>query len=77
MGHYRSEMGYEAEDAAREKRKQKRQTKMVAYIKKDIKERGIERVLADILDDPSFYKIGIALLDHYQHEAAMQDRNDT
>jgi hypothetical protein len=59
MGHYRSEMGYEAEDAAREKRKQKRQTKMAAYIKKDIKERGIERVLADILDDPSFYKIGM------------------
>lgn len=58
MGHYRSEMGYEAEDAELASRHENRMTKMAEAIEADVKKRGIGRVLAEILDSPIHYKIG-------------------
>ena len=55
MGHYASEMGYSDEQYVTEK--QKRLAERVAYIKADIAARSIEEVLADILTDPTLYKI--------------------
>lgn len=57
MGHYRSEMGFEDEDERRAFEKERRHNERAAYIKKDIGERGIEHVLADILSDPLLYRI--------------------
>lgn len=57
MGHYRSEMGFEAEDERRAKSHAAQQERRASYIKKDIKKRGIEHVLADILDDKTSYSI--------------------
>lgn len=57
MGHYRSEMGYEAEDERRAKEAAKRRKALVKKIKDDIAKRGIEEVLADIVIDPQMYRI--------------------
>lgn len=57
MGHYRSEMGFEAEDERRAKAREAQQKKRAAYIKADIEKRGIENVLADIIDKDSWYSV--------------------
>lgn len=57
MGHYRSEMGFEAEDARREKEQNSQHDRRAAYIKADIEKRGIEHVLADIVSDRTLYSI--------------------
>lgn len=59
MGHYRSEMGYEEEDAKREKWKAERLARMTVGIEADVKKRGIAAVLADILESPLHYKLGV------------------
>jgi hypothetical protein len=59
MGHYRSEMGYEEEDARRADLKAERMARITANIDADVKERGIAIVLAEILDDPFLYKLGV------------------
>ncbi len=56
MGHYRSEMGFEREDQEREKRRVKALADLAKGIKADIKKRGIDKVLADILTDISAYR---------------------
>ena len=50
-------MGYEAEDERRARNHEEQQKRRAAYIKADIKKRGIEHVLADIVDDPTMYSI--------------------
>lgn len=57
MGHYRSEMGLEHEDRQTAQRAEERRRKTVRRIQDDIKARGIEEVLADIVLDPTTYKI--------------------
>lgn len=57
MGHYRSEMGFEREDEERAKRKAAELARLAKGIKADIKKRGIENVLADILTNPGLYKL--------------------
>jgi hypothetical protein len=57
MGHYRSEMVSQEDEDRRINSHEKQQKKRAAYIKRDIEKRGIERVLADILDDPTMYSI--------------------
>lgn len=56
MGHYRSEMGFEEQDRREAEAKEKAFARRISYIKEDIKKRGIEYVLADIVTDPSRYK---------------------
>lgn len=55
MGHYRSEMGFEAEDRKAAERREAQHKKLVGYIHRDIKNRSIELVLADIVTDPKEY----------------------
>ena len=57
MGHYRGEMVSDEEAEKEEAEKQKRHLKLAQYISRDIKKRGLESVLADILADPTLYKI--------------------
>lgn len=57
MGHYRSEMGLEDQDRRDEERRAKRRAKAIATIKADIKKRGIEEVLTDIVLDAQLYRI--------------------
>lgn len=57
MGHYRSEMGYEDEDRREAERAEKRRKSLVEKIKADIKKRGTAEVLADIVIDPTMYKM--------------------
>ena len=47
MGHYRSEMGYEARDKEELSIKEKKIQKRTAKIQKMIDEKGIARVLAE------------------------------
>lgn len=56
MGHYRSEMGYEDADRKAAERREAERLGLIIYIKKDIRKRGLETVLADIILDPSGYK---------------------
>ncbi len=49
MGHYRSEMGYEEKDAAREAFAAVMKKEGVDKIKKMIKKEGLESVLYDII----------------------------
>lgn len=56
MGHYRSEMGFEQEDKERAERKAKALADLAKGIKADIKKRGIEKVLADIVTDAAAYR---------------------
>lgn len=51
MGHYRSEMGYEEEDKREIKEQRKRLKSIETHIEKEIKKKGIARVLAEIVDD--------------------------
>ena len=53
MGHFRSEMGYEAEDAAEAARRAKTRERVAKALKKRIAEQGLEYVLADIVLHPS------------------------
>jgi hypothetical protein len=57
MGHYRSEMGYEEQDRREAEEKERRRKKVASAIKADIKKRGIENVLADIVLDPQMFLI--------------------
>jgi hypothetical protein len=57
MGHYRSEMGYEEQDRREAEEAARRHAKLAKAIKSDIKKRGIETVLADIVLDMSMYRI--------------------
>jgi len=57
MGHYRSEMGFEEQDRREAERKAEALAKLAKGIKGDIKKRGIENVLADIVTDPGFYRL--------------------
>lgn len=59
MGHYRSEMGFETEDERIAKEQETAHNRRAAKIKADIKKRGIEHVLADIVSDPLGYAIRI------------------
>ncbi len=58
MGHYRSEMGYEAEDERRAKFEKERKERAIEDLKKRIAEKGIEEVLADIILDPQMTRLG-------------------
>jgi hypothetical protein len=53
MGHYRSEMGYEAQDAQEAKDKKERLDRITKTLEKEIKKHGIARVLAEILEENS------------------------
>ena len=57
MGHYRSEMGYEAEDEKRALAEKEQRERMASKIKEDIEKEGVEFVLADILMDPLLAKL--------------------
>lgn len=59
MGHYRSEMGYEAEDKRRAEEAAKRKATITKNIEKDIEKRGVAAVLTDILMDPGMYRISM------------------
>ena len=56
MGHYRSEMGMEERDRQRAAEKEARRRQYTKLIKKDISERGIARVLTEMLLAPNDYK---------------------
>lgn len=51
MGHYRSEMGYEDQDAREAAEKKRRLEATTREIQKAIDERGVAAVLADIILD--------------------------
>lgn len=58
MGHYRSEMGYEAEDERAERIRAERHRKTTEYIQGEINQRGIAAVLADLaLDGETMFAI--------------------
>lgn len=52
MGHYRSEMGFEDEDAREAERKRRTRDKTAEAIMEAIAKDGIAYVLADIVLDP-------------------------
>lgn len=56
MGHYRSEMGFEEQDRLEAERRAKALADLTKGIKADIKKRGIEKVLADIVTDIGAYR---------------------
>lgn len=56
MGHYRSEMGFEDHDRKEAEKLEARRKKLMNYIHRDIKNRSIEAVLADIIMDTRDYK---------------------
>jgi len=63
MGHYRSEMGYEAEDEEREKRRLRRHQKLVEAIKLMIETDGLAETLATIIEDT--YEFSGSISDQY------------
>lgn len=57
MGHYRSEMGLEDEDARREAEKERRLKLLANGIEQAIHQKGLSRVLAELVSDPLMFKI--------------------
>lgn len=57
MGHYRSEMGYEEEDRKRAEDRERSLAASAAKIEAAIKERGLPRVLAEMISDPTLFAI--------------------
>lgn len=57
MGHYRSEMGFEEEDRKRAEERERRLTASAKKIEAAIKERGLPRVLAEMIADPTMFAI--------------------
>lgn len=49
MGHYRSEMGYEDEDAARKRRQEEKLQRFEKKLEDMIAEKGLNRVLAEMV----------------------------
>jgi hypothetical protein len=49
VGHYRSEMGYEESDREEEIRRKKNLKRATKYIEKQIEEKGVAQVLAEIV----------------------------
>jgi hypothetical protein len=57
VGHYRSEMGFEDEDARRAERERRTRDMTAEAIMEAISKDGISYVLADIILDPTMAKI--------------------
>jgi hypothetical protein len=56
MGHYASEMISDEEWERERKIKEERHNRIAERIKVDLSERGLEHVLAQIIENPSYYK---------------------
>lgn len=57
MGHYRSEIGYEDEDARKERERERRLNLLSKGIEQGIHEKGLPRILAELVSDPLMFKI--------------------
>lgn len=55
MGHYASEMGYESEKELQQRVERKR--RLAEAIRREIDQKGLEYVLAEILESPTSFRI--------------------